>query len=59
MANRFNRNLRLGEFNLLFLGAFLVAVALSTAGTFSERMEQTMTPCSRPTWTASKSCTRK
>ena len=42
MAARFQRNLRLGEFNLLFLGAFLVAVALSTVGTFSDRMEQTM-----------------
>ncbi len=42
MANTLKRNSRLGEFKLLILAVLLVAVALSTVGTFGDRMEKTM-----------------
>jgi putative ABC transport system permease protein len=42
MYSRLKRQLRLGEFKLLFTGLLLVGVALGAVGTFSERIEQSM-----------------
>jgi putative ABC transport system permease protein len=42
MIDQLRRQLRLGEFRLLFTGLLLVGAALGAVGTFSERIEQAM-----------------